>query len=361
MRLAAWVLTPRLLRAPRQRHAEALGRLKTDYATYAACSGEIAVYGLAPQVIAELAGHGKALDAARSAIVHGEAVIQAVQLVLAAVTVAAVLASAEGGAALAALAGLAGAATVESWSALARTDMERLRVTEALGRLADIAMLPARQAGGAAPAESAITLTVGGTVHALQPGGRMLLAGPSGSGKSRLLGTLTGLRTDAPEGLVIAGQDVRHLGLEALRSLFSHAPQEAGLIAGTVADNLRLARPGVADAELWAALEVACLADTVRALPDGLDQWLGDNGARLSGGQRKRLALARALLAKRPWLVLDEPSEGLDGATESLLGTRLSAWLAATGTGLIIVSHREALRPLADQVVMLPPAGEERG
>lgn len=356
MRLSSRMLAPRLLRQPRQDQAAALNQLKADYASYAACSGEIAVYGLGTQVIAALDPHARALDGARLAIVRAEVQIQGVQLLLAGLTVAGVLALADRGAALVAMAALAGAATAESWSALARTDMEGLRVRDAIRRLESIAILPARKADAAAPAaEAAITLAVDGETHVLEPGGRLLIAGPSGSGKSRLLGTLIGLRSDAPEALSVGGQDVRAVGLEGLRRLFAHAPQDAGLIAGTVADNLRLARPGITEPEMLAALDTACLSETVRSLPEGLNQWLGDNGARLSGGQRKRLALARALLARKPWLVLDEPSEGLDPETERALCQRLSAWLDATGTGLVLVSHRSGPQALARQAVALGP------
>lgn len=362
MRLASRLLVPRLLAQPRQDHAATLNRLKADYTSYAACSGEIAVYGLGTQVIAALDPHARALDAARGALVRGEALIQGVQLVLAALTVASVLALADGGAALVALAALAAAATTENWSTLARTDMERLRVQDAIIRLESIAMLPAREIDAALPTDGGnIAITIDGQSHAVPPGGRLLIAGPSGSGKSRLLGSLIGLRSDAPEGLTVGGQDVRALGLAGLRPLFSYAPQDAGLIAGTVADNLRLARPGITEPEMWAALETACLAETVRNLPEGLAQWLGDNGARLSGGQRKRLALARALLADKPWLVLDEPSEGLDPDTERALCQRLSAWLDQTGTGLVLVSHRSGPYALARQVVRLLPVSGGRG
>ena len=125
------------------------------------------------------------------------------------------------------------------------------------------------------------------------------------------------------------------------------------MIAGSVADNLGLARPGLTTEAMWEALTVACAADMVRALPDGLHQWLGSDGARLSGGQRRRLAVARALLAGRPWLVLDEPSEGLDAATERALINRLDEWLRKTGTGLLLVSHRPAMAALADQIVQI--------
>lgn len=356
MRLCSRMLAPRLLKQPRQDHAAALNRLKVDYASYAACSGEIAVYRLGAQVMAALDPHARALDAARVAIARGEVLIQGVQLVSAALTVMGVLVLADGGAALVALAALAAAATVDNWSVLARSDMEGLRVRDAIDRLESIAMLPPRQADATqTTAGGGIAFTTDGSPHLLQPGERILIAGPSGSGKSRLLGTLIGLRDDAPEGLAVGEQDVRARGLEGLRPLFAYTPQDAGLIAGTVADNLRLARPGITEAEMWEALETACLAATVRSLPDGLGEWLGDNGARLSGGQRKRLALARALLARKPWLVLDEPSEGLDPETERALCQRLSAWLDKTGTGLILVSHRSGLHALAGQVVTLVP------
>ena len=180
----------------------------------------------------------------------------------------------------------------------------------------------------------------------VQPGERVLITGASGAGKSRILGTILGLRSDAPQRVVVGEAEVRELGLETLRRVFGNAPQDASLIAGTVADNLRLARQGVTEAQMWEALKVACLADTVRALPHGLDQWLGADGARLSGGQLKRLSVARALLSGRPWLVLDEPSEGLDSETEQALSKNLDRWLEDTGTGLILVSHRQGLHSL---------------
>ena len=98
---------------------------------------------------------------------------------------------------------------------------------------------------------------------------------------------------------------------------------------------------------MQAALTVACLDARVADMPLGLDTWLGESGGILSGGERKRLSLARALLAERPWLVLDEPTEGLDAATEAELIGRLCAWLDATGTGLLLASHRPA--PLASR------------
>jgi ATP-binding cassette subfamily C protein CydC len=100
-------------------------------------------------------------------------------------------------------------------------------------------------------------------------GSRVLVRGASGAGKTRLLETLVGLRQDAPQDLAVAGTDPRELGLAALRPIFALAGQDAPMIAGSIADNLLLARPGLDEKALWDALRVACVDDVVRALPMG--------------------------------------------------------------------------------------------
>jgi ATP-binding cassette subfamily C protein CydC len=179
------------------------------------------------------------------------------------------------------------------------------------------------------------------------PGSRILLDGPSGAGKTSLVEMLLGLRAAAPGQMWVGGQDVAMLDPARLRRCFGWAPQDAMLLAGSVRDNLLLADPAAGDDRLWQALRDAALDQAVAHLPDGLDSWIGENGVRLSGGERRRLALARAYLAPAPWLLLDEPSEGLDAATEALVAARLRARIARTGQGLLLVSHRPVLAALA--------------
>jgi ATP-binding cassette subfamily C protein CydC len=167
------------------------------------------------------------------------------------------------------------------------------------------------------------------------------------------LETLAGLRSDAPEKLEVDGRDIKEIGLYQLREWFALVPQDPMLLAGTIQDNLRIARPSLEEADLWDVLTTACLDKDVEGFPDGLQQWIGEGGLELSGGQRKRLALARGLLARRPWLLLDEPSEGLDESTERLLLTRLSKWLSNTSGGLLLVTHRPALLHLCDRKILL--------
>lgn len=327
--LATRTLAPRWLTAPWSDHGKALERLKALYAEYASASVELVIYDQARTVSALLEDEAEQVDRAHSAIVRAEGRLQIVQLTVASCTVAAMLAVTSAPAALQALAALAGAAAFEALGGLSHSLLQRARVDAALARLVQIVQLPGRAADhGQLPKDG--TLTLGESEHAiaLGAGERVRISGPSGSGKTRLVQQLCGLRRD----------------------LFALSSQDAPLLAGTIADNLRLARPGVTEAEMWAVLDVACLADTVRAMPAALETWLGPDGARLSGGQRKRLSLARAMLAGKPWLVLDEPSEGLDLKTENDVALRVDAWLRETGTGLVLVNHRPGLDWLAQRV-----------
>ena len=145
-----------------------------------------------------------------------------------------------------------------------------------------------------------------------------------------------------------AGPEQRHRS----RRTAATAGQDAHLFDSTIRENLRLARPGAGDAELWAALQRARLGAWVASLPAGLDTQVGEEGTMLSGGQRQRLVLARALLAGAPVLLLDEPTAHLDPATaEALMEDVLAA--AAEKTVLLVTHRPEGLERM-DEIVALP-------
>ncbi|NEA47223.1 thiol reductant ABC exporter subunit CydD, partial [Streptomyces sp. SID10815] len=152
---------------------------------------------------------------------------------------------------------------------------------------------------------------------AVEPGETVALVGPSGVGKSTLLNVLLGFVAPTTGRVRIGGADLTGLDLDEWRSRIAWVPQRPHLYAGTIAENVRLARPDADDAALRTALADAGALEFVDALPRGADTVLGEDGAGLSAGQRQRLALARAFLADRPVLLLDEPTAALDGATEA--------------------------------------------
>ncbi|WP_370413817.1 thiol reductant ABC exporter subunit CydD [Streptomyces fradiae] len=204
-----------------------------------------------------------------------------------------------------------------------------------------------RHPGRAAPSLDAASLTV-------EPGETVALVGPSGVGKSTLLDVVLGF-TAPEEGTVrIGGQDLASLDLEQWRSRIAWVPQRPCLFAGTIAENVRLARPDASDEAVRQALGDAGADAFVAELPDGADTALGEDGAGLSAGQRQRLALARAFLADRPVLLLDEPTAALDGETEAAVVDAVRR-LSTTRTVLLVV-HRPALLAVADRVVHLAPA-----
>ncbi|MFA6114046.1 MAG: ATP-binding cassette domain-containing protein [Sphingomonas sp.] len=333
--------------------ATTVHELKVAVTDYTASAAEIAVYGLAGRVSGLLESLARRHDEALRRQARTEALIGAILPAAAGIGAALAIASANNGPALAAMAALAAAASGEALLGFARGQIRAPSVDAAGRRLAELAAIDLVDRPSVRFAEADIGIALGGVVERLSRGERVAILGASGTGKTRLLQTLAGLRADAPQRPTIGGVPAADLGLFRLRQIFSLVPQEATLIAGTVLDNLRLARSGLAEDEIWSALHTACLDDAIRALPDGLSQWIGDDGARLSGGQRKRLALARGLLAGRPWLLLDEPSEGLDGATEAELVSRLDDWLDRTRQGLILVSHRPAMLELVQRVFTL--------
>ncbi len=169
-------------------------------------------------------------------------------------------------------------------------------------------------------------------------GARVAILGPSGAGKSTIAALLLKLVAPVSGQIRLGGTDVSLLPAEALRHRIAYLGQTTQLFADTIRHNLLLGDPAADDARLWAALEAAQVADVVRALPDGLDAWVGEGGATLSGGQGRRLALARTLLMDAPILVLDEPCAGLDSATEQEFFKVLNN--VTEGRTVLLILHR---------------------
>ncbi|MFD6078467.1 thiol reductant ABC exporter subunit CydD [Streptomyces hydrogenans] len=205
-----------------------------------------------------------------------------------------------------------------------------------------------RHPGRAEPSLDAASLTV-------EPGETVALVGPSGAGKSTLLDVVLGFTEPETGGAVrVGGVDLAELDLAAWRERIAWVPQRPYLFAGTIAENVRLARPEAGDDQVRAALREAGADSFVDALPEGAATVLGEDGAGLSAGQRQRLALARAFLADRPLLLLDEPTAALDGETEA--GIVDAVRRLAHGRTVLLVVHRPALLAVADRVVRIGTA-----
>ncbi|MFJ4775144.1 thiol reductant ABC exporter subunit CydD [Streptomyces sp. NPDC088762] len=190
----------------------------------------------------------------------------------------------------------------------------------------------------------------------VEPGECVALTGPSGAGKSTLLQVLLGFVTPTGGRVRVAGVDLAELSPAQWRERIAWVPQRPHLFAGTIAENVRLARPEASEAEVVAALRDAGAWEFVSALPYGVLTPLGEGGVGLSAGQRQRLALARAFLADRPVLLLDEPTAALDGETEAAVVEAVRR--LAAGRTVLLVVHRPALLAIADRVVEVRPAGQ---
>ena len=170
------------------------------------------------------------------------------------------------------------------------------------------------------------------------PGARVALLGPSGAGKSTLAALALKLAAPQQGQVLLGGTDIARLPAAWVRGRIGWLGQTTHLFDDTIRHNLLLARPEADEAALWAALDAAQIAEAVRALPDGLDTWVGEGGTRFSGGQGRRLALARALLSPAPILILDEPCAGLDAETERAFLTTLNE--TAQDRSVILIAHR---------------------
>ncbi|TLG17808.1 ABC transporter ATP-binding protein [Nocardia cyriacigeorgica] len=192
-------------------------------------------------------------------------------------------------------------------------------------------------------------------LHAIRfkvgPGQTTAIVGSTGAGKTTLINLIPRL-IDVTDGAVyVGGTDVRHLDLEQLRGQIGLVPQKAYLFSGTIAGNLRYGNPDASDDELWRCLEIAQAADFVREMPQGLETPVAQGGTTVSGGQRQRLAIARALVRKPRIYLFDDSFSALDVATDARLREALRP--ETRDASVIIVAQRIATIRDADQIVVL--------
>ena len=185
----------------------------------------------------------------------------------------------------------------------------------------------------------------------LKAGEKMALIGPTGCGKSTLLGLITREWSANAGTLLLDGQELATLDEASLRASMAVVSQRVHIFSATLADNLRLAKPQASDEELLAVLHKVGLQGLVTEPAAGLAQWLGDGGRPLSGGEQRRLGLARALLHDGPLLLLDEATEGLDPATEQAMLALIFAH--AKGKSLLMITHRLSGLEQLDRIAML--------
>ncbi|HLS92035.1 MAG TPA: ABC transporter ATP-binding protein [Microbacterium sp.] len=182
-------------------------------------------------------------------------------------------------------------------------------------------------------------------------GSRVALVGPSGAGKSTILSLIERFYDATGGAIRLHGRDIRDLPREALRAQFGYVEQDAPTLAGSLADNLRLASPEATDEACEEALRAVNLGHVIDRDPRGIDTPVGEDGVMLSGGERQRLAIARALLSAPPILLLDESTSSLDGVNERRMREAIDA--VAEGRTLIVIAHRLSTVIDSDEIIVL--------
>jgi ABC-type multidrug transport system fused ATPase/permease subunit len=182
-------------------------------------------------------------------------------------------------------------------------------------------------------------------------GTTLALVGPSGSGKSTLAALVARLWEPTQGQVLLDGNDLRSIRLKSLRSHIAVVTQETYLFHGTVAENLRYARPDATDAEIVAAARAAQIHEVIASLPQGYETVVGERGLRLSGGERQRVAIARALLKDARIVILDEATSALDTASEALVQAALEPLMRGRTT--LIIAHRLSTVRSANQIAVL--------
>ena len=216
------------------------------------------------------------------------------------------------------------------------------RTSPAASAQASIVLDGVNAAWGTDPVLEGVSLSV-------RRGESLAVVGPSGAGKSTLMAVLAGNLLPSGGSVRIEGAELSAATQDEVRSASALVAQTTWLFTGTIADNLRLAQPYATPSQMWQALEVARLDKEVALMPEGLETQVGEAGLGLSGGQAQRLSLARAFLADRPVLLLDEPTSQVDLASEAAIVESLEQ--LTQGRTVVTISHRVGALTAADRTV----------
>ena len=316
---------------------------------------EVRAFGAEGRMLARVQAREAALLSAQRGMAARTALAGAASLLCAQIAVVAVLADAQARPAAAVAAAFLVFAAFEAVGGLPRAGALAGHASAAAKRVlqaADAPVLvpdpadPAAMPAGTALSFEAVTfrwqpdrpVVFDGLTLEIPQGARVALLGPSGTGKSTL--AALALKVVAPRSgqIKLGGTDIASLPAALVRARIGWLGQSTHLFDDSIRANLLLARPDAEDAALWSALDAARIGDVIRALPDRLDTWVGEGGTRFSGGQGRRLALARALLSPAPILILDEPSAGLDAETERAFLETLNE--TAAERTVVLITHR---------------------
>ncbi|AZS47858.1 ABC transporter ATP-binding protein [Microbacterium oxydans] len=218
---------------------------------------------------------------------------------------------------------------------------------EARNLLADAHLESAEDAAPAAQDHEVLR----GVSFAVPHGSRVALVGPSGAGKSTILSLIERFYDPTGGSIRVHGHDARTYPRDELRAHFGYVEQDAPTLAGTLAENLRLASPEATDADCERVLRAVNLGDVLERNPLGIEAPVGEDGVMLSGGERQRLAIARALLTDAPILLLDESTSSLDGVNEQRMREAIDA--VSTDRTLIVIAHRLSTVVDSDLIVVL--------
>ena len=186
---------------------------------------------------------------------------------------------------------------------------------------------------------------------AIRPGERVAIIGATGAGKSTLVSLVPRLYDPSSGAVYIDGEDIRNYSVQSLREQISLVLQDSLLFSGTIRENIAFGRRNATEHEIVAAAVTANADEFIQRLPDGYDTLVAERGSSLSGGEKQRIAIARAVLRDTPILILDEPTSSLDAASERLVIDALER--AAAGRTTLIIAHRLTTVRLADRVVVL--------